>query len=251
MSKLVLEMNKSEGALRLSLQKAGIITPPQVDLAFDLDVSGSFDDEHRCGLTNRLLARLVPWGMVFDPDKKLDVFTFSSGKESAHHVGEVTPATVDDYVPRHIIDKVPGYARGTDYSYVLEKNLEHFGWKPAAAAAPAKRSWWSGKSAASTTAAVVEKKRSVVLFITDGDNSDKDRTRQVLKESEARQDGVYFLFIGVSNQGSRFPFLESIGDDFGNTGLVTIKDLGTFLNLDDDSMNQQLLGDELLGWLKK
>lgn len=247
-------MNKSAGALKLSLAKAGIVTPPQVDLAFVLDVSGSFDDEHRSGITNDLLKRLTPWGMVFDPNQQLDVLTFSNGAARTHHVGTVTPATVDGYVQKHIIDRVPGYNGGTDYSYVIEKTLELFGWKPAPAATPApqKRSWWGGAKPAATTATKpVEKKRSIVLFITDGDNGDKDRTRQILRESEQRGDGVYFLFIGVSNQGSTFPFLESIGDEFGNTGLVTINDLQAFVNQDDDAMNQALLGDELLTWLKK
>jgi Mg-chelatase subunit ChlD len=112
--------------------------------------------------------------------------------------------------------------------------------------------WGKSQPASTATAtAVVEKKRSIVLFITDGDNNDKDRTREVLRASEQRGDGVYFLFIGVSNQGSTFPFLESIGDEFGNTGLVTIKDLKAFLNQSDDDMNRTLLGDELMGWLKK
>jgi hypothetical protein len=216
-----LDLTKSAGALRLSLEKAGIVTAPKVDLAFNLDVSGSFDDEHRGGLTQKLLSRMVPWGMVFDPNEQLDVFTFSNGERNAFHVGTINEHTHDGYIASKIIDKVPGYNGRTDYSYVIEKNLAHF----------------AGK-------------RSIVVHVTDGDNDDKDRTRRVLSESEARKDPVYFLFIGVSNQGSKFPFLESIGDDYGNTGLVTIKDLEKFVSQDDEQLNELLLGQELLEWLK-
>src|SRR4051812_26480201 len=119
---LQLNLQKSAQALRLNLAKRGIVAPPQADLAFNMDVSGSFEDEHRDGLTQTLLTRLVPWGMVFDPDKKLDVFTFSDGPDHVHHVGDITEATVDSYIENRIIGRVPGWCRGTDYSYVLEAN---------------------------------------------------------------------------------------------------------------------------------
>lgn len=249
---LNLDLNKSAQALQLSLQKAGIITPPQVDLAFNLDVSGSFDDEHQDGLTNALMVRLVPWGMVFDPDKKLDVFTFSDGPGHVHHVGDVTPDTCDDYVRRKIIRKVPGYNGGTDYSYVIERNLEHFGWKPTNGTAPAKRGLFGGmfgggKSAPNQSA---EKRRSIVIHVTDGENSDKRRTEQVLAESEARKDGVYFLFLGVSNQNARFPFIDELGERFGNVGFVGISNVGKWVQQSDEDINRALLGDELLVWLK-
>lgn len=246
------DLNKSAQALQFSLQKAGIITPPQVDLAFNLDVSGSFDDEHRDGLTNALLVRLVPWGMVFDPDKKLDVFTFSNGPSHVHYVGDVTPGTCDDYVRRKIIEKVPGYNGGTDYSYVIEKNLEHFGWKPTNGAAPVKRGIFGGMfgGGKSTPNQPTEKKRSIVIHVTDGENSDKRRTEQVLAESEARKDGVYFLFLGVSNQNARFPFIDELGERFGNVGFVGINNVAKWVQQSDEDINQALLGDELLDWLK-
>lgn len=248
---LVVDLNKSERALRLSLQKHGIVTPPQADLAFNLDVSGSFRDEHEDGLTQDLLSRLVPWGMVFDPDKKLDVFTFSDGREHVHHVGDITPATVDGYIQNRIIDRVPGWRGGTDYSYVLEKNLQHFGWLPKEQAVPASRSFFGFGRSKPAPAAPVEKKRSIVIHVTDGDNSDHERTEHVLAESEARGDQVYFLFIGISNQGGGFPFLKKIGDRFSNTGLVVIRDLRRWAAQDDDVINNELIGDELVQWLKK
>lgn len=252
---LALDLNKAEQGLRLSLKKAGIITPPQVDLAFNLDVSGSFDDEHRGGLTNELLVRLVPWGMVFDPDKKMEVFTFSDGPSHVHHVGDVTPGTCDDYVRRKIIRQVPGYNGGTDYSYVLERNLERFGWKPTTSAVQPKRGIFGGffGGGKSTPSQSTEKKRSIVIHVTDGeigDKRDEARTERVLADSEARQDGVYFLFLGVSNQPSKFEFIERLGDRFDNVGFVSIRDVGEWVKQSHDDINQALLGDELLAWLK-
>lgn len=258
---LKLDLNKSAEALRLSLAKVGVATPPKADLAFDLDVSGSFDDEHKGGLTQALLERLVPWGMVFDPDQKLDVFTFSSGESGAHYVGEITPETCEGYIRNNIIECVPGYNGGTDYSYVLEKNLQHFGWiQSSTSPAPAPKKGlfgglFGGKSKATATADAptpVEKKRSIVMFVTDGSNSDKQRTHQILQDSASRGDEIYFLFIGCSNQGaSTFKFINDLGDEFPNVGFVAITDIAAFTAQSDEEINGVLIGEELVNWLKK
>jgi hypothetical protein len=233
------------------LAKKGVNTPPSAEVAFDLDVSGSFDDEHRGGLTQSLLERLVPWGMVFDPDQQLDIFTFSNGEGHAHRVGQIVPADCEGYVAKRIIDRVPGYSGGTDYSYVLEKNLQQFGWLPSSEQAP-KKSFFKGLFGGGNTATnqPATKRKSIVLFVTDGDNSDKERTERILRESQARGDQVYFLFIAVSNQGGDFPFLRRIADQFSNTGLVIVRDLAAFTARTDEELNSELIGDELVAWLK-
>ncbi len=226
-----------------------------MDLCFDLDVSGSFDDEHRDGLTQQLLLRLVPWGMLFDPDQKMDIFTFSDGRRKANYVGEITPETCDRYIQRNIIDKVEGYNGGTDYSYVVEKNLQHFGWVQGGAFVPRKKSFFTslfgGDSGYDTVA--VEPKRSLVIFVTDGEchHTDEARMRTVLAESQNRKDQVYFLLIGISNQGVEFEFLQQIADEFSNTGLVVIRNLREFVRKSDEEVNEVLITDELVEWLKK
>ena len=84
---LTLNLQKSSSTLKLSLQKSGIHSMPVLDMAMVLDVSGSFEDEHLDGTTTDLLTRLAPWGLTFDPDKKIDILTFSNGAASAHLVG--------------------------------------------------------------------------------------------------------------------------------------------------------------------
>lgn len=252
---LTMDLNKSTQKLMLSLQKAGIAKPPSVDLAFVLDVSGSFEDEHAAGITNDLMTRLVPWGMTFDPDKKLDVFTFSNGAAHAHYVGEVTPDNHERYVERMIIGKVPGWNGGTDYSHVLEMVLRHFGWiagAPEATSPPGFFARLFGAAPKPTpTPATAKPRKSLILFVTDGANADQARTEQVLEASQSRADEAYFLFLGVSNQGGTFPFLRKIGDRFDNTAVVVISDIRKFVTQSDEQLNEQLLGAELLKWLGK
>lgn len=237
------DLTKSADALRLNLEKKGIVIPA-IDVVFALDVSGSFDDEHRNGVTNDLMKRFVPWAMVFDPDKKFEVYTFSDGASNAQHVGDVTKDNVDGYVEENIIDTVRGYNGGTDYSYVLEKMLEDFGWKEGEKPGIFGR-FFGGKPSH------VEKRRSIVIFVTDGSNSDQTRTERVLAESAARGDVIYFLFLGVSNQPSTFNFIHRMGDKFDNVGFAAIKDIKGFVKASDDQINEMLVTDELIAFLKR
>ncbi len=243
---LQLNLEKSAKSLVLSLEKAGIVTPPKLDVALGMDVSGSFEDEHRAGVTNELMARLVPWGLVFDPDRKVDAFTFSNGPSHVQDVGPVTDQNYANFVASRIINKVDGWNGGTDYSYLVDRMLQHFGW----AGDTVKKAGFFGKLMGQKDQVVAgAKRRSLAIIVTDGDNQDKQRTTEVLRASEKRGDQVYFLFLGVSNQGSQFPYLERLGDQFNNTGFVRITNLRQFVQMDDESLNKALIGEELLGWL--
>jgi len=245
---LQLDLTKSAQSLRLSLDKAGVAANIKAELIFDIDVSGSFEHEHEEGTTSQLVSRLVPYGMVLDPDGQVDLFTFSDGPRNAHHVGTVTPETSDDYIVRNVIDQVPGWNGGTTYSYVLERNLQHFGWLPLEQSG----GFFSRFFGAARETASPVKKRSIVIFITDGENdpSDNARTMQVLEASQNRGDQVYFLFMGACDKTVEFTFLTTIAARFRNTGVVIVRDLEGFVALSDEEMNTRLLVPELLDWLR-
>ena len=61
---------------------------------------------------------------------------------------------------------------------------------------------------------------------------------------------VYFLFVGACEHDVDFGFLRHIAARFRNTGVVIIRDLDAFVELSDEQLNTQLLGSELLDWLK-
>lgn len=241
---LALNLEKSAKSLVLSLEKAGIAKPPALEVGFGLDVSGSFEDEHRAGITDALLTRLIPWGLAFDPDRKLDVFTFSDGEANVQDAGPADEHNFSGFVKSRIVGKVKGWNGGTDYSYLIEKMLAHFGWTETV-----KKAGFLGRLMGKQDEVVFREKKSSVIFVaTDGDNQDKERTLRILRESEARKDKVYFLFLGITNQGSSFPFLEKIGDQFSNTGFVSIPNLRKFVDLNDEDLNAQLISDELVRW---
>jgi len=248
---LALDLNKAAQSLRLSLDKAGVAADIKAELIFDIDVSGSFEHEHEEGTTSTLIERLVPYGMVLDPDGAMDVFTFSNGPSHAYRVGTVTPADAEGYILRNVVDRVPGWKGGTTYSYVLEKNLQQFGWLPCddhqGLAGLISRFFGEGKKTHTH-----EKKRSIVIFVTDGENdsSDERPTMRVLEESQRRGDNVYFLFVGICEHNVDFKFLNAIADRFKNTGVVLIRDLEGFVEKSDEEISAELLLPELVAWLK-
>lgn len=248
---LALDLNKAAQSLRLSLDKAGVAADIKAELIFDIDVSGSFEHEHEEGTTSTLIERLVPYGMVLDPDGAMDVFTFSDGQSHAHRVGTVTPADAEGYILRNVVGRVPGWKGGTTYSYVLEKNLQQFGWLPCddhqGVAGFLSRFLGESKKVHAH-----EKKRSIVIFVTDGENdsSDEGRAMRVLEESEQRRDNVYFLFVGICEHNVDFKFLNAIADRFENTGVVLVRDLEGFVEKSDEEISAELLQPELLAWLK-
>jgi hypothetical protein len=217
-----------------------------------MDVSGSFEHEHQEGTTTKLIARLVPYGMVLDPDGQMDVFTFSNGRNHVHHVGTVTSDDAESYVTRRVVGRVPGWNGGTTYSYVLERNLQHFGWLPRGQESSLGDFLSRFLGVPPADSSVHVKKRSIVIFVTDGENDPQDnaRTMSVLEESERRGDQVYFQFMGACEHDVDFGFLRKIADRFSNTGVVIVRDLDGFVDLSDEQLNAQLLTPELLAWLR-
>ena len=250
-----INLEKSAQNLRISLEKRGIAKMPEMEMAGLLDVSGSFDDEHRDGVTNDLLTRLIPWGMTFDPDKKADLFTFSNGERSAYLVGSVDETNYINYIPNHVIEKVPGYNGGTHYSHVIRKALQHFGWI-AGGEAPKSGGFLSklfGGNKASGETNSGAPRRAILFFITDGaiQPEDKPSTSAIIAQADREGYEVFIVMIGVSNQTVDFSFPESLARSHRNVAFHTVKDIKGFTRLSDDQINDFFLTDKLTTWLKK
>lgn len=243
---LTLDLNKSQQALVLNLAKVGVTETPQVNVAFVMDVSGSFDDEHREGVTNDLLTRLIPWAALFDPDQKMEVYTFSNGARNVHHAADVSAKNYEGYVKREIIG-CPGYMGATDYSYVLERVLSDFGWGPEKPKGFLSRFFGGGAA----PAPAAKPRQTLIFFVTDGESADEARTTELLTASQTRGDGVYFHFLGVSNQSAKFPYIQRLGKQFDNVGFTAVNRVRQWVQQPDDAINQALISDELVAWLKK
>ena len=201
------------------------------------------------------MTRLVPWGLVFDPDKKLDVFTFSSGAGAAHYVGDVNERNYHNFVQQQIIGRVPGWKGGTEYVPVLYKNLELFGWIKPTTVAPAEKGWLASLKegifgAKPEGQPLTTKRKSLVLFNTDGENTDQRETERLFRDMAQRGDGMYVIFLAVSGSRNSFPFLEDLANRYSNVSTCVISDVASWVEQEDEDINAALIAPKLIEWFK-
>lgn len=246
------KLEEAKQVLTLNLVKQGISTPPKIDAIIGMDVSGSFDDEHKDGLTNALMNRLIPWAMLFDPDQKMESYAFSAGVAKLE---DVTLKNYANYIEKEVIG-CSGYGRGTNYAPILSQVLEDFGWTgvgQSTTAEPAKTSFFGkmfGKTETPATTTVAGARRpSLVFFVTDGDNFDEAETNRVLSASQARGDKVFFQMIAVGN-GSYFKYLNELASKYTNVAFQHIPDMNKWIALDDEALNNTIISNDLVNWIK-
>jgi hypothetical protein len=248
---MAFDLSKSEKNFTISLKKVGVDKMPALEMGFAMDVSGSFDDEHRDGITNALVTRLSPWGFTFDPDRKIDMATFSSGNNIQFVDPPIDEKNYDNYIKRFVIDKVKGYSGGTGYAPVTRLFLQHFGWMPGLTAPIG--GFLNGLFGKKKPVSV-EKRRAIVFFITDGDNNDTGDTpamMDIMGDAEANNYEVFFVFVGVSNQNVSFATLKLIDRNHKNAAFHKITDIKGFVAKSDEAINEFFLDSKLVAWLKK
>lgn len=235
--------------LQKSVEKARFVIDKRklpnikAQVLMNLDVSGSARNLFQQGLIQDAFQRVLPIGILFDDNGEIDVFTFADGNSIAHVQPPATKENYDGYIQKNILNNrnVPLWG-GTDYAPVIKENLESMGFYKTT-----KGGFFSkGKTVLESTSS--SGMPSIVYFFTDGANSDRGETTRILQECQDAKAQMYFLFIAIGEAGeSTFDYIRRLGDKFDNTGFLRLKDLA---KIDDDSIYEQLLPDELCTWLK-
>lgn len=182
-------------------------------VAVVMDVSGSFEDQYRNGAIQSVFERLLPIALQFDDDGAMETWLFSS---RAKQVEPVTRQNCFGYVERDILNRRNDSVLwgGTNYAPPMEMVFDHF---------------------------VRENPSNVptfVIFVTDGENFDKDKTAKLLREYSKYN--IFWQFVGVGN--ARMSFLEQLDDLNGryvdNANFMRIKNI--------DKMSDKELYEKLL-----
>ena len=198
-----------------------------------LDRSGSMDHLYNSGFVQRLVERLVPVAMQFDDNGEMEMYLFQNNVKKFPY--GINTKNVDGLIKREITESKYSYG-GTYYAppinqivkdYVqMEKKGGFFG---------------LGKSTANTTDPVY------VIFITDGENSDRDAAEKAI--TEASKYGIFFQFVGIGN--ASFKFLDSLdtmeGRFVDNANFFQANDLDS---LSDEELYGRLLN-EFPDWINK
>lgn len=182
-----LNLSKEQSLIQLDLRKQEVenvvMGIPQLSniisrVALVLDFSGSMDHLYEDGTVQSVIERIMPIAMQFDDNQELDLWIFENGYK---RIGGITKSNFYG-LATDIYNKYR--MGGTYYAPVMyDIKKKYIDEEPAQIA-------------------------NYVIFITDGNNSDKsDATKAI---TELSKTPIFFQFIGIG--GARFDFLEKLDD---------------------------------------
>lgn len=197
----------------LNLKKSIGLENQKAQVVLALDYSGSMDELYRSGKVQELVERLLPIGMAFDDNQEVDFYIFQNNCTKLPE--NLTVQNIPGYINSKVYRKYD--MGGTEYAPVLTKILKDF----------SKKGGLLGMGDYKKLEYPV-----YVIFITDGDNSDKPKSEDVIRE--ASKTGIFFQFVGIGK--ANFPFLEKLdnlqGRNIDNANFFSVNDLSA--KSDDD-----------------
>lgn len=210
----VVTLKKREEAFAISLKKnsAADLT---ARVAFVVDQSGSARPYYKNGVIQQAVERLLPVALRLDDNRELDMWLFASGSKAYKRLPSITEQDFYQYVDREIMGKKENQIwGGTEYEPVMSDVIRKY----------------------------IEEDPSpvpaLVIFLTDGANSDRNATKKTL--IEASKHGIFWQFIGLGKE--EFPFLERL-DELKNRFI----DNANFFSINDlDELNDEELYDRLM-----
>ena len=168
----------------------------RAEVVFVLDISKSMFPLYKDGTMQATLERVLALALSFDDNEACEVYLFGS---DATQIATVTLENIEGYTEREILEKhnINGATRYATALKLLEARY-------------------------STAKAPV-----YVVFLTDGNNSDKPETEALLRSLSRFP--VFFKFVGIGSE--TFSFLEKLDDLSGrtvdNADYIHLSDLNT------------------------
>ena len=176
-------------------------------VALVMDISGSMRNLFDDGTVQELIARTMALGLNFDDNGAIDIFAFGA---KAHNLGELT---VDAFTnaSKWILSKT-GFEGDTKYAAPILEIAKHYGFCQTQTISTSSKGFFGLFSSTQQeekdvwTSSQKMQHPIYVLFVTDGENSDKSSTRDIIKNISKYP--IFFQFIGIGN-GS-FSFLQEL-----------------------------------------
>lgn len=173
------ELTKKVSLAKEEVQKVCLSKKPLQNLIANvglvLDFSGSMDDLYYDGTVQSVVEKTLPLAMTFDDNGTMESWIFDNG---FHRLPDITLSNLPGYVERETEKYHMG---GTYYAPVMKDIVNTY------------------------------KKNKIpayIIFITDGDNSDKSETDKIMKE--AAKYPIFWQFVGVGS--AHFDYLQALDD---------------------------------------
>ena len=182
-----------------------------------LDISKSMNRLFKNGTIQELVERILGLALNFDDDGDVDVILFGT---RAYQLPSVSIDELDSYVDREIMANYR-IIEATKYATAL--NLIN------------------DKYQGNTSDPVF------VIFITDGNNSDKKESTKLI--TDLSKESIFFQFVGIGKE--TFPYLKKLDElpnrTLDNAGFMHVEDI----SLIDDSSLYECLLNEYPEWIEE
>jgi uncharacterized protein with von Willebrand factor type A (vWA) domain len=212
LTKHIIDLRKKAN---IEIQKKGLENfKAQVVLV--LDISKSMNPLFKSGVIQQVVERILGLALNFDDDGNIDVMLFGT---NAYQLPSVSLSDLDNYVQRVILSEYK-IVEATRYSVALRRICEKY------------------------------KENRLdpvfVIFITDGNNSDKRETTNLMRELSKER--IFFQFVGIGKED--FPYLRKLDELDGrlldNAGFMHVDDISS---IEDSSLYRELLN-EFPEWIE-
>lgn len=223
-----LNLNKEQSLKQLNLRKESIqslcLEKKELNgliarVCMVIDFSGSMYELYEDGRVQEVIERLLPVAMQFDDNGVMEAWIFSS---DFNRIPDISLNNYYDYIRNERLQDTY-YMGGTNYAPVMKDVCKKY---------------------------IEEEPADIptlVLFITDGDNSDRDYTTHII--TEASRYPIFWQFVGIGNSGFRYlEQLDEMGGRFiDNANFFSVNDLRY---ISDNDLYEKLLG-EYPEWITK
>ena len=203
-----------------------------IDNLFSLEASNA------SGKCQELLERIFPVAVAFDDDEEMEMYIFENGVTKIST--NVTRSNYKDYINKYIWGKYR--MNGTNYAPAISRITEDFTGNSVSSGGG-----FLGKLFGSKKEVVKSGDPVFVIFITDGNNSDKSEARKAI--TEASKQPIFFQFVGIGS--ASFPFLEELdtmsGRYIDNANFFKAKDI---TNMSDAVLYSNLMN-EFPSWINE
>lgn len=209
-------------------KKTGLGADSKAQVYLALDFSGSMSPLYRDGTVQNVVERILPFGLAFDDNGEVDFYLFHD--KYIKMPENITLQNIDGYVDKKVLNKYQ--MGGTSYAPVLEAIY-------ADTVTMSKGGFFSKATPEKMDNPVY------VIFITDGNNSDRSATEDIIRKMSNA--GIFVQFIGIGWE--QFSFLDKLDDLSGrkidNVNFFKIDDIQ---RISDDNLYNGLMA-EFPGWV--
>jgi hypothetical protein len=237
----LINLTKDVGIV-LTKRKIDIV---QCQVALNIDVSGSMTPVFNNGVMREVLSRIFALAWVFDDNKQLEAWAFST---ELYELPTVTEQNVDAYVTQNIINNSKISWGGTRYTPAIQDTVNYFFSDNNSKHEKDNRNFIEKLFFKAPKGVQQQSEGSqdpvFLLFITDGMPDDKDQFIHYI--NTIKNKNIFIQAIGIGS--TSFTVLDEIKNKTDNFSFYQVNDIS---NIPTIELYETIINEKFITWYKK